>query len=133
NGGLKDFDDEFDNNGELEGYKVDLNEGGLRVPCIAYWPGIIEAGTTSDELFAFWDFMPTFAELAGIKPPSPIDGVSFVPIIADKGEQKTHSYLFFNYEDKNHYIVRNINEKRNDDEIIKEALTDVVVPTFSKK
>ena len=106
NGGLKDFDDEFDNNGELEGYKVDLSEGGLRVPCIAYWPGTIKAGTTSDELLAFWDFMPTFAELAGIKPPEPIDGLSFVPTLTEKGKQAEHKYLFFNYEDQNQYIVK---------------------------
>jgi arylsulfatase A len=133
NGGLRDFDDEFDNNGELEGYKVDLSEGGLRVPCIAYWSGTIEAGTISDELFAFWDFMPTFAALARINPPTPIDGLSFVPTLTAKGKQAAHKYLFFNYEDKNQYIVKSKGENRTDKEIIAEALTDVVVPTFSKK
>jgi arylsulfatase A len=133
NGGLRDFDDEFDNNGELEGYKVDMNEGGLRVPCIAYWSGTIEAGTISDELFAYWDFMPTFAALARINPPAPIDGLSFVPTLTAKGKQAEHNYLFFNYEDKNQYIVKCKGENRTDKEIIAEALTDVVVPTFSKK
>ncbi|MBN2012024.1 sulfatase-like hydrolase/transferase [candidate division KSB1 bacterium] len=132
NGGLKDFDDEFDNNGELEGYKVDLSEGGLRVPCIAYWPGKIKAGAVSDELLAFWDFMPTFAELADINPPAPIDGLSFAPTLTGKGKQTEHKYLFFNMDDKNQYIVRGEGENRNDEAIIAEALTDVVVPRFSQ-
>lgn len=130
NGGLKDFDDEFDNNGELEGYKVDLNEGGLRIPCIAYWPGHIKPGSTSDELLAFWDFMPTFAALAGIKPPAPIDGLSFVPAMTGKGKQASHQYLFFNYDDQDTYVIKGAGETRRDEEIVAEARTDVVVPKF---
>jgi arylsulfatase A len=109
-----------------------LSEGGLRVPCIAYWPGTIEAGPISDELFAFLDFMPTFAALAGINPPVPIDGLSFVPTLIAKGRQATHNYLFFNYEDKNQYIVKGKGENRTDKEIIAEALTDVVFPHFQR-
>ena len=75
NGGLKNFDREFDNNRELKGFKGDLTEGGLRVPCIASWPGRIKAGGTSAEPLAFWDFMPTFAELAGVAPPAPVDSL----------------------------------------------------------
>jgi arylsulfatase A-like enzyme len=131
NGGLKNFDKEFDNNGELEGFKGNLNEGGLRVPCIAYWPGRIEAGATSEEPLAFWDFMPTFAELAGIRPPAPIDGVSFVPTLTKKGKQAAHKYLFFAYRGKA-YIVRGKGETRTDKEIIAEAETDVVVPEFPR-
>lgn len=130
NGGLKNFDDQFDNNGELEGFKGDLAEGGLRVPCIAYWPGRIKAGTTSEEPLAFWDFMPTFAELAGIQPPAPIDGVSFVPTLIGTGKQVSHRYLFFAWK-KNTYIIRGKEETREDKEIIAEARTKVVVPKFT--
>jgi arylsulfatase A len=85
NGGLPSHDATFDNNGQLEGFKGSLTEGGLRVPCIARWPGRIRPGRESDEKLAFWDFMPTFAELAGIEPPAPIDGISFVPTLLDSG------------------------------------------------
>jgi len=131
NGGLKNFDDQFDNNGELEGFKGEMNEGGLRVPCIAYWPGHIKPGTTSDGLFGFWDFMPTFAELAGIKPPAPIDGVSLVPTLTGIGKQVPHKYLFFLLRNKP-YILRGKGETRTDKEIIAEAVTEVVVPKFTR-
>jgi arylsulfatase A-like enzyme len=132
NGGLSAHDDVFNNNGPLEGYKGSLTEGGLRVPCIAWWPGRIRPGRESDEKLAFWDFMPTFAELAGIDPPAPIDGVSFVPTLLEKGEQKHHRYLFFGSSDRNKrfYVVRGDGETRSDEEIFAEAKTEVVIPKF---
>ncbi len=130
NGGLKNFDEEFDNNGYLDGFKGNLNEGGLRVPCIAYWPGRIQAGRVSEEPLAFWDFMSTFAELAGVNPPAPIDGVSFVPTLTGDGEQVSHKYLFFAYGNRT-YIVRGKDETRNDEEIIDEAKSGVVTPLFT--
>lgn len=130
NGGLKNFDREFDNNRELKGFKGDLTEGGLRVPCIASWPGRIKAGSTSTEPLAFWDFMPTFAELAGVAPPAPVDGISFVPTLTGKGRQQSHPYLFFNWKGKS-YIIRGEGKHRTDDEIIAEAKTEVVVPRFT--
>ena len=51
-----------------------MYEGGIRVPFIVNWPGTVPAGTTNNEVIAFWDMMPTFAELAGVKPPDNIDG-----------------------------------------------------------
>ncbi len=61
--------DYFDSNGKLKGYKRDLYEGGIREPMIAWWPGKIEAGSTNDHISAFWDVMPTVAELLGIEAP----------------------------------------------------------------
>lgn len=132
NGGLPSHDDVFHNNGGLEGFKGSLTEGGLRVPCIAWWPGKVSAGGQSDEALAFWDFMPTFAELAGIKPPSPTDGISFVPTLWNSGSQARHPYLFFACSDKKKkcYVVRGPGETRTDEEIYAEAFTDVVVPRF---
>ena len=85
----------FDSNGPLRGYKRDLYDGGIRVPLIARWPGKIRAGSTSDHLSAFWDFLPTACELAGIKPPEGIDGISYLPTLLGKGEQRKHAYLFW--------------------------------------
>ncbi|MFP6906115.1 MAG: arylsulfatase [Verrucomicrobiota bacterium] len=53
--------------GPHRGYKFSVYEGGLRVPLIAHWPGVIAAGETCDALVGLNDFMATFAELAGVK------------------------------------------------------------------
>jgi arylsulfatase A-like enzyme len=64
--------------GGLRGIKRDLYEGGIRVPAIVRWPGTIPAGVVSSLPWAFWDFLPTAAELAGIGDavPAAIDGRS---------------------------------------------------------
>ena len=144
----------FDSNGGLAGSKGKFQLGGVRVPCVAYWPGTVEAGTRSDELLAFWDVLPTLAELAGIDPPRPIDGLSFVPALLGRGRQQHHKYLFFRGgkapaksarpakpapapskkkpKSPGYLIVRNEGETRSDAEIIAEAWTEVVVPKFTK-
>ena len=91
--------DYFDSNGILKGYKRDLYEGGIRVPMIAWWPGKIKANTTSDHISAFWDVMPTVAELIGVEAPQNIDGISFLPTLAG-GEQKKHDYMYWEFHEK---------------------------------
>jgi arylsulfatase A-like enzyme len=86
----------FNSNGPLRGIKRDFYEGGIRVPTIAWWPGKIQANTESDQPFAFWDFMPTAAELAGIEPPEDIDGISMLPTLLGK-DQKGHEYLYWEF------------------------------------
>lgn len=66
----------FGATGSLRGMKGMLLEGGIRVPAIVWWPGHIDAGSESDAPSAFWDMMPTYAELAGVTPPQQSDGVS---------------------------------------------------------
>jgi arylsulfatase A len=70
------------NNG-LRGYKRELYEGGLRQAALARWPGVVPAGRVTDEPWAFWDFLPTAAELAGAKLPAgyKTDGLSLVPFL----------------------------------------------------
>lgn len=92
--------DFFDSNGPYRGYKRDLYEGGIRVPLIVRWPGKIAAGSTSDHISAFWDFMPTLAELADVKVPLPIDGISFVPALLNKGSQQEHQYLYWEFHEQ---------------------------------
>jgi arylsulfatase A-like enzyme len=55
----------FNGSGPLRGIKRSMYEGGIRVPMIVRWPGQIKAGTVSDFPWAFWDFLPTAAEIAG--------------------------------------------------------------------
>jgi len=86
----------FDSNGQLRGMKRDLYEGGVRVPTIANWPGVIEPGRKSDHVSAFQDIMPTFAELAGVDCPK-TDGISMVPTLLGKPEQSKHEHLFWEF------------------------------------
>jgi arylsulfatase A-like enzyme len=89
--------DFFDSNGPLRGRKRDVYEGGIRVPTIAWWPGRVPAGTTSDHLSGFQDYLPTFCELAGAKLPKS-DGLSLVPTLLGKtAEQRQHEYLYWEF------------------------------------
>ncbi len=69
--------------GRLRGFKRSMYEGGLRNPAIARWPGVIPAGRVTDEPWAFWDFLPTAAELSGEPRPAgyPTDGHSLVSFL----------------------------------------------------
>ncbi len=87
--------DVFRSNGQFRGTKRDLYEGGIRVPLIAWWPGTIRAGKTSDHVSAFWDFLPTSCVLAGVAPLPGSDGISFGPTLLGTGEQKNHDCLYW--------------------------------------
>jgi arylsulfatase A-like enzyme len=87
----------FDSNGPLRGRKGDLYEGGIRAPFVARWKGRIAAGSSSDVLTSFWDFLPTAAELAGAPAPEGLDGLSLVPTFTGEGEQSTHEYLYWEH------------------------------------
>jgi len=82
----------FNSTGGLLGHKRSLYEGGVRSPVMVRWPGVIEAGTTSDYAWAFWDVMPTVADIIGVDAPDGIDGESVYSIL--KGEhQADKEYL----------------------------------------
>lgn len=87
----------FNSNGPLRGYKRDLYEGGIRVPFIASWPGHIAKGTSSDHISAFWDMMPTFADLINVNHPEDIDGISILPTLLGTGSQIEHDYLYWEF------------------------------------
>ena len=91
----------FDSNGPLRGNKRDLYEGGIRVPLIAHWPGKVKPGTVSHHVSAFWDFLPTFAELVGIEDPPSGDGISMVPtLIGEPAKQKQHEFLYWEFHER---------------------------------
>lgn len=89
--------DFFDSSGGLNGLKGTVYEGGIRVPLIARWPGRIEAGSESDHVSAFWDMMPTFADVVGVEAPAGIDGISFLPALLGEEGQGVHEYLYWEY------------------------------------
>ena len=94
--------DFFDSNGPLRGIKRDLYEGGIRVPAIVYWPGHIRAGSVSDQVGTFADFLPTAAALAGVAPPPPsnIDGVSLVPTLLGRRQDLTERFLYWEFHER---------------------------------
>ncbi len=86
----------FDSNGPLRGIKRDLYDGGIRTPFIVRWPGKIQAGSTNDHVSAFWDFLPTAAELSGGAAPGGIDGISYLPsMLGRMDQQRRHEYLYW--------------------------------------
>jgi arylsulfatase A-like enzyme len=87
----------FNSSGPLRGIKRDLYEGGIRVPTIARWPNRIKAGSVSDYAGAFWDMLPTFAELTGQKVSNKIEGVSLLPTLLGKPGQVQHDYLYWEF------------------------------------
>lgn len=86
----------FESSGPLRGIKRDLYEGGIRVPMIARWPARIRGGQTSDFPWAFWDVLPTLAELAGAKAPPGLDGMSVVPALTGQA-QKPHEHFYWEF------------------------------------
>jgi arylsulfatase A-like enzyme len=66
----------FKSNGSLKGYKMDLYEGGIRVPCIVSWPGKIKPNTTNHSVIAAWDWMNTIVDLVGNETTESSDGIS---------------------------------------------------------
>lgn len=88
----------FDSTGGLRGLKTMLYEGGIRVPLIVRWPGYVEPGAVTDHVSAFWDYMPTLAEIAGAAVPPGIDGLSMVPALTgDAAAQPSHEWLYWEY------------------------------------
>lgn len=81
--------------GPLRGKKGATYEGGIRVPFVARWPGKIAPGTVSHHASGFQDMLPTFAELAGARVPQHLDGISIVPTLLGRGNQREHEYLYW--------------------------------------
>lgn len=88
--------DFFHSYGPLRGCKRDMYEGGIRVPFIVSYPGHIAEGTKSDQIMAFWDIMPTFAELIGSSDTITTDGISMLPSWTG-GKQDQHPYLYWEF------------------------------------
>jgi arylsulfatase A len=86
--------------GPLRGMKLWCYEGGIRVPGIVRWPGVVQSGQTSDIPVCSLDLLPTACELAGVEPPRdrPLDGTSLVPLLAGRPFERAKplSWDYFN-------------------------------------
>ena len=76
-------------NSPLRGGKSRMFEGGLRVPCIVRWPGVVPAGSVCDEFLNSMDILPMLCGAAGIRAPKGVklDGFDMAPILT--GKQKS--------------------------------------------
>ncbi len=107
----------FGRDGKLRGLKRQCYEGGIRVPFIVRWPGHVQAGSVNHHQLAFYDVMPTFAELAGVKnmvrkytnkkkEVDYFDGISFVPTLLGRPGQQQHEFLYWEFEETDQIGVR---------------------------
>lgn len=85
----------FNSTGGLRGRKGSFYEGGFREPCLVRWKGKIAAGSTSDRVTGFEDWLPTLLELAGQRSavPPKVDGISFAPTLLGR-EQDPRPFLY---------------------------------------
>lgn len=90
-------------NHPLRGEKGTLYEGGIREPCIIRWPGVVKAGSVSNEKITSVDFWPTIAEIAGARSKfkHTLDGVSLMPLLKGTGKLKDRA-LYWHYPHYHH-------------------------------
>ncbi|MEI7728946.1 MAG: arylsulfatase [Verrucomicrobiota bacterium] len=81
--------DFFESAGPLNGRKGSLYEGGVRVPLLVRWKGRIAAGSASDRVTGFEDWLPTLLEFVGVPEltPGEVDGISFVPTLLGRAQE----------------------------------------------
>lgn len=95
----------------LRAGKGSTYEGGMRVPCIMWWPGTIPAGTVSSEMATTMDLLPTFARLAGAELPKDriIDGKDISPLMKGVEGARTPHHVFYYYR---HYMLQALRSGR---------------------
>lgn len=122
----------------LRNGKTSSYEGGFRVPCVMWGPGIVKnPGRVSDEIVTAMDFLPSFAKLAGIdhRPAKPIDGKDATALITGQPGAKSpwsHFFYYFGTElhavRENQYKLRAKNILRNEDIYRRDEFLNVPMP-----
>jgi arylsulfatase A len=112
----------FDSTGGLRGMKGKVFEGGIRIPMIAWWPGTVPAGTSTDTATTFWDILPTFAELSASPLDYQTDGLSLVRLLQGENDLPRERLLFWRQSDRLavrlgdwKWVRLNIDSKRQQD------------------
>lgn len=95
--------EEVSTNAPLRDEKGTIYEGGIRVPMIVRWPGVVAPGSVCDEPTTTADLMSTFCEAAGAKlPDQPIDGSSLVPLLKNPQADLPREAIYFHYPHYHH-------------------------------
>ncbi len=86
-------------NAPLDGQKGGLHEGGIRVPFLARWTGVLPAGRVYDQPVSALDIAPTVLALAGLAPEkeTAFDGVDIFPHLAGRAGDAPHAALFWRF------------------------------------
>lgn len=87
----------FEPSGPYSGIKRSLTDGGIRVPCLVWWPGKVKAGGVTDHVAYFGDWLATAAQLAGAQAPVGLDSVSFAPTLLGEQGQGAHEFLYWEF------------------------------------
>jgi arylsulfatase A-like enzyme len=87
----------FGSAGPLDGIKRDLWDGGFREPTLVCGSGLVPGGRTVGAPSAFWDWMPTLAQVGGVAPPASSDGLSLLPLLEGTGGGQAHDRFYFEY------------------------------------
>ena len=83
---------------EFRGGKGNLYEGGLKIPFLVRWPGVVAANTVRDLVFYQPDIMATIADLTNTKAPEDTDGISIAPtLLGADGSQELHEMMYWEY------------------------------------
>jgi len=83
-------------NAPLREEKSTLYEGGIRVPMIVRWPGVVTPGSVCDTAVSSVDHLPTLADAAGVAAPAGVDGVSLMPLLKQQtGFQRDAIYWHY--------------------------------------
>jgi arylsulfatase A-like enzyme len=83
------------NNGPTRDGKQSMYEGGLRVPACLTWPGTIRPGSISDQVNLSMDLYPTLLDVAGLMPPGPVEGRSFLKTLRGEVMPESPRPLYF--------------------------------------
>jgi arylsulfatase A-like enzyme len=96
--GLDEYGPTPTSNLPLRKWKGHIYEGGIRVPAIICWPGIIREGTLSDHYFSSIDYLPTICGIVGIENPPPgIDGISILPVLKGNVMPDNERDIYWHY------------------------------------
>ncbi len=124
----------------LRGAKGSTYDGGVKVPCVMQWPGVIEPGTVTGEVATVMDFLPTFAGLAGAADKVPtdrvLDGKDIAGLIkGEAGAKSPHERIFYYFGDELHGVrsgkwkLRAENNMKNENVYMREwRETTVTIP-----
>ena len=82
-------------NGPLNGFKGQVLEGGIRIPFMMKWPGVLPSGDVYETPVSTLDMLPTMLDAAGRGEPPGIDGVSLLPFLTGERKGAPHPNLFW--------------------------------------
>lgn len=119
-----------DSNRPLRGKKDTNWEGGIRVPAIVWWPGVVAPGTVRDGLMHISDFYPTLVKVAGgsLDQPLPLDGMDMAPMLFGGQPSPRHEIVF-----EVTGTVRNPAIRQDDYKLVGHELFNVVTDPYETK